>query len=536
MDNFEKLEHAVNFMNRIVPPYVKEKMQDKYGGKALTMALQIFGQKNSEKEVSKAGKPASTVLKALQNKGFNALDLYASLKIIVNQRQLFEEKMGEEAWAYGQRMLYYRNHIKGHDTADLRKEFNAETDDETIKMYLKEIVVFCTPINAMSDYFILPLLNGEVRELPGGKDKDKDKEKDKDKDKEKDKDKDKEKDKDKNKDTDTTKKEALFLTRGMEVPLNEHCDINKEVKVTLYIQEAPKGTEKVTPRPTPKYLYSFVCLDKDNHIVENYVISDDCTTSLNEEIRYEPGKTGNFHVDFSKLPAAVQTIELIARVDGEGTMKDTKEHKFKVAQNNKNFMHFKLTGEDFGNETSVVSVRFCREDKNWKICAVGDNPVKLTRGMRKSLNECCDVTKEVNVSLCIQSEPQSGLKSLYSFVCLDKDNHIIEEYSVSDSNQNALHDAISYALSDSGNIGNFRVNFSQLPETVNKMELIARIDGSGTMKDIKKHKFKIAQNERNFMCFELTGKDFGNQTSIVSVEFYRKDKEWRIWAVADGNQ
>jgi len=154
--------------------------------------------------------------------------------------------------------------------------------------------------------------------------------------------------------------------------------------------------------------------------------------------------------------------------------------------------------------------------------------MELQRGMRDKLD------KYINLSGFVETEMSISGPGVYDFCCFgvdatDKlsDDRYMIFYNQISSPQNEI------VYSNSGNIANFRINFNNLPISIQKLVFTVSVDGNSTMGNISNFAFGVKQNGNIALNLRLSGSDFKQEKAIIAVEIYRKDS-WRINAVARG--
>ena len=81
--------------------------------------------------------------------------------------------------------------------------------------------------------------------------------------------------------------------------------------------------------------------------------------------------------------------------------------------------------------------------------------------------------------------------------------------------------------------GDFSLDLSRLPSSIQKLVFVITIDGTGTLSQLQNGEFSLLANGRAVARFEFRGSDFGGERAIIAAEIYRKDV-WRIAAVGQG--
>ena len=79
----------------------------------------------------------------------------------------------------------------------------------------------------------------------------------------------------------------------------------------------------------------------------------------------------------------------------------------------------------------------------------------------------------------------------------------------------------------------FTVKLNKLPDFINRLAFTVSIDGDSDMSQIQSHQLSIVQNGHCLIVFKLKGSNFQKETSLVSMEIYKKG-EWRFAAIGSG--
>lgn len=81
--------------------------------------------------------------------------------------------------------------------------------------------------------------------------------------------------------------------------------------------------------------------------------------------------------------------------------------------------------------------------------------------------------------------------------------------------------------------GDFSIDLSRLPASIQKLVFVVTIDGQGTLLQLQNGFFSIAAGGKEAARFEFKGSDFGSERAIIAAEIYHKDV-WRLAAVGQG--
>jgi len=156
--------------------------------------------------------------------------------------------------------------------------------------------------------------------------------------------------------------------------------------------------------------------------------------------------------------------------------------------------------------------------------------VIMERGLRSQLE-----AGGINVRQPIQVRTSIIGSSQYNFLCfgLDQSDKISDNgYVIFSSQTYSPNDEISLDKS-SAKESTFQLNLISLPSHIQKLSFAITTNGQGLMRDINTCTVQIIQNGQTAFSFEITGKDFQNQNVIITINIYKKDDAWRVWAVAN---
>ncbi len=324
MENFKKLKQAVDIMGKIVPKYVRKKMEEQYNDKAFSTACENLGKNSAAR-------------KSLEQKGWkNGIDLYIALKVISRQQQLFEKELTVSVWSYCLRMLFYRN-FTAHPTPEDIQKFNQDTK---INTYLEEISVFLAPIHAESAKNV-SLLKEKSSDEPS-----------------------------------PPKKQYPVLE--MTPPLfHLRSGERKELSGLLQLQEQILVHISVNG----KGMYRFGCfgLNASNVLADSrYIICENVQHSPEEAIAYlRKCKEVYFFLNLNAVPEFIDTLAFtISMENGEDTaMNDITNYTADIAQNSKKILSFEQAGTDFNIQnaiTSVITIQLYRKNGSWRVQAIGN--------------------------------------------------------------------------------------------------------------------------------------------------------------------
>ena len=152
----------------------------------------------------------------------------------------------------------------------------------------------------------------------------------------------------------------------------------------------------------------------------------------------------------------------------------------------------------------------------------------LCRGERGYLRDYINAHEIFDVVLEINGN------AVYDYVCFGlngMDNLVDDRYMVFYNQPRAPKGAI--ICSDINGCRRFSILLDRLPAFVTKLVFTISIDGTGIMRDIRKHTTDIMQNGKVILHTEFNGKEFSQEKSIISLEIYRHD-DWKFKVVANG--
>ncbi|QZI72211.1 VWA domain-containing protein [Pseudomonas protegens] len=152
--------------------------------------------------------------------------------------------------------------------------------------------------------------------------------------------------------------------------------------------------------------------------------------------------------------------------------------------------------------------------------------MQITQGQRLPLSSI-GISDHLTVSVSIKSS------NVIDVACfgLDQQSKLSDDRFMVFFNQTtAPADAIRLIGS-----GQFEINLSALPATIDRLVFTAAIDGSGAMKDISSSRFVVSgPGAPSAATCEFAGGTFTVEKAIMVVDIYRKGGEWRMLANLQG--
>ncbi|PQV62944.1 tellurite resistance protein TerA [Abditibacterium utsteinense] len=149
----------------------------------------------------------------------------------------------------------------------------------------------------------------------------------------------------------------------------------------------------------------------------------------------------------------------------------------------------------------------------------------LTRGQKTKL---ADLTSATQLRAVI-SATASVLQFDFSCFGIDSAGQLSDDRYFVFFNQKSSPEG---AISMSGS-GEFSVDLSKIPASIQKLVFVATIDGTGEMRALQSGSFSLQGAGSEVARFEFRGADFAGEKAIIAAEIYRKDV-WRLSAVGQG--
>lgn len=153
----------------------------------------------------------------------------------------------------------------------------------------------------------------------------------------------------------------------------------------------------------------------------------------------------------------------------------------------------------------------------------------LVRGTRDRVEKYIRISDDFEVCLLLDGNHE------YDFRCLivDEGEKVIDNrFMISNQQKRSPQNAVLFDRS--GNMAKFVVNLPNVPANAYKIVFLASIIGSGTMNEISKISAALRQSNQALVSLRLEGRDFDKEKSVVVIELYRKQGEWRFNAIARG--
>ncbi|WP_210756730.1 TerD family protein [Caldichromatium japonicum] len=71
--------------------------------------------------------------------------------------------------------------------------------------------------------------------------------------------------------------------------------------------------------------------------------------------------------------------------------------------------------------------------------------------------------------------------------------------------------------------GGFRLALDRLPAGIERLVLVAAIDGPGTMRQLTQSRLALVAEGREQLVFPFQGSDFAEERALILAEIYRKE-------------
>lgn len=150
---------------------------------------------------------------------------------------------------------------------------------------------------------------------------------------------------------------------------------------------------------------------------------------------------------------------------------------------------------------------------------------QLSRGQKQKLG---DLTPSLQLRATISAQAP-GLTFDFSCFGVDASNQLSDDHYFVFYNQKQSPQGELKLEGD----GQFALDLSRLPASIQKLVFVATIDGAGTMANLGSGAFSLRSNGGEVARFDFKGADFGSEKAIIVAEIYRKDV-WRLAAVGQG--
>lgn len=144
----------------------------------------------------------------------------------------------------------------------------------------------------------------------------------------------------------------MKLQKGQRDKLEKYVNISEDIEVVMSI--------------AGNAIYDYTCfgLDEDSKLSDDrYMVFYNQVESPDAEIQYTQIANGaKFLVNLSKLPQNISKLAFTVSIDGAGDMSMITNHIFQIKQNGQAVLEIKLTGDDFCNETAIISMEIYQKD------------------------------------------------------------------------------------------------------------------------------------------------------------------------------
>ncbi len=151
--------------------------------------------------------------------------------------------------------------------------------------------------------------------------------------------------------------------------------------------------------------------------------------------------------------------------------------------------------------------------------------LQLTRGQKTKL---ADLTPAMQLQAKIAATAP-GLTFDFSCFGVDSAGKLSDDrYFVFFNQKSSPEGAISMGAG-----GEFSIDLSRIPASIQRLVFAATIDGAGEMRALQSGSFSLHSAGTESARFEFRGADFSNEKAIIVAEIYLKDV-WRLAAVGQG--
>lgn len=151
----------------------------------------------------------------------------------------------------------------------------------------------------------------------------------------------------------------MNIQRGMRDKLDKYVQTDREFTVSMSV--------------VGSNTYDYCCFGVDaagKLSDDRYMVFYNQTRSPGGEIRYAPTPQGaDFAVTPNRLPLSVDKLVFTVSIDGNGVMGAISAHTFDILQDGKTALHIQLSGQDFRDETAIITVELYRRN-GWRFAAV----------------------------------------------------------------------------------------------------------------------------------------------------------------------
>lgn len=152
----------------------------------------------------------------------------------------------------------------------------------------------------------------------------------------------------------------------------------------------------------------------------------------------------------------------------------------------------------------------------------------LSKGQRLKLADCLS-GDAFQVGLAAV-----GLSVDFACFGLDANGKLADERYMTFFNQPKSPCGGVEVCSPAGDMTGFGFYLQRLPAVIERLVIVASVDGAGTMAQLKDGYLRLIENGREIARFAFHGTDFSAEQALMLGELYRKDGQWRFMAVGQG--
>ncbi len=157
--------------------------------------------------------------------------------------------------------------------------------------------------------------------------------------------------------------------------------------------------------------------------------------------------------------------------------------------------------------------------------------MEIARGQRINLSELAGNRQDFTLGL---SAHGPGLVIDFSCFGLDGAGKLSDDRYMTYFNQPRTPCGGVAVAPDAGGVAGFTLSLGVLPSSIQRLVVVAAIDGAGTMAQLASGRLLFLDGARETASFPFKGADFRDERALILGEFYRRDGFWRFWATGQG--
>jgi len=292
--------------------------------------------------------------------------------------------------------------------------------------------------------------------------------------------------------------------------------------------------------------------------------------------------------DLTRLPRSVDRLVITASIEGPGTMDQIASGHIRVLSHGAETGRIPLQRQHYSGDKSIILVEIYRSFGPWRLSARAKDfkgdlsdllrqfhctaperlleslrapatsnqkkgiiaatlslfqrpapppeseaefaPMNLSRGARVSLNDIVPHLADFQVQVLIDAP---GLVIDYSVFGVDRSNRLSDDRYAVFYNQPASPCG-GIRLSVGSMSGIFNLSLAKLPSTIDRLVIVAAIDGAHAMGQIRSGFLRFVCGDRERARFLLSRDHYDAERALIVGELYRKDGAWRFSATGQG--